>query len=261
MADAGVARDPGRLPWLEPYRAPARKPSNRRPGVTAVIGAIGLVAVVTLLTRDMIPQPVEPASAPQASTLLPAPEDLQPQVVLPTLHETEAPVAIAQAARPRLTHSVRPQRRKIRAVPTAAAYREVVETQMAEAPMPEITQAALAIAAMPLPPDPPRPAVNPSAEVVRGKTVQLGVYLTAWPGRGGMAARGARLYLSGDHAEEHPADLDPLQALLSAAAWHAVEKACQATVHQPEVDRPHLHAWRDRQKYSSSPLPSGGRPS
>ena len=38
MADAGVARDPGRLPWLEPYRAQsARKPSNRRPGVTAVI--------------------------------------------------------------------------------------------------------------------------------------------------------------------------------------------------------------------------------
>ncbi len=39
MADAGVARDRGRLPWLEPYRAPKRKKSNRRPGAAAAIGA------------------------------------------------------------------------------------------------------------------------------------------------------------------------------------------------------------------------------
>jgi hypothetical protein len=45
--------------------------------------------------------------------------------------------------------------------------------------VPEVTEAASAIAAMPLPPAPPRPAVNPSAQLVRGKTVQLGVYLTA----------------------------------------------------------------------------------
>ena len=62
MADAGVARDPGRLPWLEPYRAPARKRSNRRSGVTAAVGAIGLAAVITLLTRDMNPPAVAQAS-------------------------------------------------------------------------------------------------------------------------------------------------------------------------------------------------------
>ena len=81
MADAGVARDPGRLPWLEPYRTPARKPSNRRSGVTAVIGAIGLAAVVTLLIRDVIPLPAEPAAAPEASVVLPAPEDLRNDVL------------------------------------------------------------------------------------------------------------------------------------------------------------------------------------
>ena len=63
MADAGVLRDPGRLPWLEPYRAqPTRKPSNRRSGVTAAIGAVGLATVVTLLTRDMVPAVEEPAA-------------------------------------------------------------------------------------------------------------------------------------------------------------------------------------------------------
>jgi hypothetical protein len=75
--------------------------------------------------------------------------------------------------------SARQPRRKIRAVPTAVAYREVIKTQTEPAPVPEVTEAAMAIAAMPLPPDPPRPAVNPSAQLVRGKTVQLGVYLTA----------------------------------------------------------------------------------
>ncbi|MFL6748904.1 MAG: hypothetical protein ACJ8E6_09495, partial [Sphingomicrobium sp.] len=75
MADSGVARDAGRLPWLEPYRAPSGKKSNRRPGVAAAIGAIGLAAVVTLLNRDMIPMPAAP-EAPQASVILPAPVDL-----------------------------------------------------------------------------------------------------------------------------------------------------------------------------------------
>ena len=42
-----------------------------------------------------------------------------------------------------------------------------------------IMTAAAAIAALPLPPDPPRPSVNPAAQVVRGKTVQLGVYKSA----------------------------------------------------------------------------------
>ena len=44
MADAGVVRDANRLPWLEPYRAPPRKKSNRKTGLTAIIGAIGGLA-------------------------------------------------------------------------------------------------------------------------------------------------------------------------------------------------------------------------
>lgn len=180
MADAGVARDPGRLPWLEPYRTPARKPSNRRPGVTAVIGAIGLAAVVTLLTRDMIPLPGADEPVPQASVVLPAPEDLQPQIILPPLESVPAPDR-AEVRTDEPAGLVRPRqvtRRKIRAVPTEAAYREVVSAQSEPPAVPEVSEAALAIAAIPIPPDPPRPAVNPSAEVVRGKTVQMGVYLT-----------------------------------------------------------------------------------
>ena len=65
-------------------------------------------------------------------------------------------------------------------MPARGAYRDVVKEQdaAAEEVQSAVSEAALAIAAMPLPPDPPRPAVNPSAQVVRGKTVQLGVYLT-----------------------------------------------------------------------------------
>jgi hypothetical protein len=181
MADVGVARDPGRLPWLEPYRTPTRKKkSNRRPGVAAAVGAIGLVAVVTLLNRDIIPMPAAP-EAPQASVVLPAPADLQPQIVLPQLDTEEQPV-VAEVEEPaRLVRPPRQIRRKIRAFPTRAAYKDIVK-QQAEVPTePEISEAALAIAAIaaiPLPPDPPRPAVDPAAQVVRGKTVQLGVYLT-----------------------------------------------------------------------------------
>ena len=178
MADAGVARDPGRLPWLEPYRAPIGRKSNRRSGVTAAIGAIGLAAVVTLLTRDMVPIPTE-EPLPKASVALPAPVDMQPQIVLPPLEASDEPV---RASVPEIAVR-RPAplpRRRIKAIPTRTAYREVMKEQAeepTEAPI-AVSEAAQAIAALPLPPDPPRPAVNPSAQVVRGKTVQLGVYLT-----------------------------------------------------------------------------------
>jgi hypothetical protein len=178
MADAGVVRDSGRLPWLEPYRAPTGKKSNRRAGMTAWIGAIGLVIVVTLLARDLVPLPVD-EPIPQASVALPAPVDMQPQVVLPPLEVREEP---GRAAAPEIVtrRASSLPRRTIKAVPTRAAYRDVVQDQdtAAEEAQAIVSEAAMAIAAMPLPPDPPRPAVNPSAQVVRGKTVQLGVYLT-----------------------------------------------------------------------------------
>lgn len=181
MDDAGAVRDPERLPWLEPYRAPVRRPSNRRSGVTATIGAVGLAAVVTLLTRDVVPLVEEQPDASEVTMVLPAPEDLQPQIVLPPLKVAAKPAATSSSvhrAKP-VRRVVRYPRRKIRAVPTEDAYREVVQTQSEEPPVPEVSAAALAIAAIPLPPDPPRPAVNPSARVVRGKTVQMGVYVTA----------------------------------------------------------------------------------
>jgi hypothetical protein len=178
MADAGVVRDANRLPWLEPYRAPSGKKTNRKTGLTTIIGVVGLAFVVTLLTRDIIPTPAtEPAR--EARVTLPAPADMQPQIVLPPLHVSEAPMA---AAKPELDFR-RPAplpRRRIKAIPTNAAFREVVSEQDGEVSETEVvaSEAALAIAALPIPPDPPRPAVDPTAQIVRGKTVQMGVYLT-----------------------------------------------------------------------------------
>lgn len=185
MADAAVARDPGRLPWLEPYRAPSRKASNRRPSTAVAIGAVGLAVVLTLLLRDAPIFPaIEQAAPPQASVVLPAPADLQQPIVLAPLATPRAvaapaaaPIAVAHRARARV-------QRRIKAVPTSVAYRAVVKEQTGEptdpiALDPVTAEAAAAIAALPPPPDPPRPAVNPTAEVVRGKTVQLGVYRSA----------------------------------------------------------------------------------
>ncbi|MCL6739583.1 SPOR domain-containing protein [Sphingomonas sp. RB56-2] len=178
MADAGVARDPGRLPWLEPYRAPPRKTSNRSAGMAAAIGAIGLVAVVTLLMRDVSLFPTEEPAAPQAIVVLPAPVEMQPQVVLPALSAPQ-PVIVPAAQAPAPVRRTRAKvQRRIKAVPTSAAYREVVAEQAGEAAEiePVTSDAASAIAALPPLADPLRPTVDPTAQVVRGKTVQLGVY-------------------------------------------------------------------------------------
>ena len=180
MADSGVAKDGSRLPWLEPYRAPSRKTSNRRAGIAAAVGAIGLVAVVALLTRHMIPWPAEEEESPRASIVLPPPEDLQPEIQLPPLELKPEPAAVAASEPARSVRPLPQPKRQIRAVPTSAAFREVVRHQTGEAhDEHEASEAALAIAALPVPPDPPRPSVNPSAQVVRGKTVQLGVYRSA----------------------------------------------------------------------------------
>jgi hypothetical protein len=178
MADAGVVRDANRLPWLEPYRTPPRKKSNRRTGVATVIGAIGLAGVVTLLTRDLIPLP-DAQPVKEATVTLPAPVDMQPQIVLPPLHFSEAPTVIARPE-PVFRRPAPLPRRKIKVIPSNAAYSEVVKEQTGESAETEVvaSEVALAIADLPLPPDPPRPSVDPAAQVVRGKTVQLGVYLT-----------------------------------------------------------------------------------
>jgi len=184
MADLGVVRDAGRLPWLEPYHAPVgKKKSNRRPGAAAAIGAIGLAAIVTLLMRDAPMFPVAEEPAPQASVVLPAPADLQPQIVLPALekHEQVAATPVAKSAA-KLRRARVAAKRKIKAVPTSTAYRKVVKNQGAETTA-EVTptEAAIAIAALPAPivAPPVRPTVDPRARVVRGKTVQLGVYTSS----------------------------------------------------------------------------------
>ena len=47
--DAGVLRAGDRLPWLEPYRPPSRRPSNRKAGIAALVGVAGLAGIATLL--------------------------------------------------------------------------------------------------------------------------------------------------------------------------------------------------------------------
>ena len=185
MADAGVVRDGNRLPWLEPYRSPKRMmKSNRRPGAAAAIGAIGLAGIVTLLMRDAPLFTTAEQPLPQASVVMPAPAEMQQPIILPPLeiHEQVAAVTPARAvATPR--HAKVSSRRRIKAVPTRAAYRTVVKEQAGEATATEVvaSEAAIAIAALPAPVDTPlvRPAVNSRAKVVRGKTVQLGVYTSS----------------------------------------------------------------------------------
>ena len=185
MADAGVLRAGDRLPWLEPYRPPSRRPSNRKAGIAALVGVAGLAGIATLLAARLLPLPGT-AAEPSAEVLLPPPSMIKDEIVLPPLtqHAEPAPVETVTAtetatARP---HARKAVRRRITAEPTGTAYSGVLHDQADEeiaSPAP-ISAEAIAIAMMPAPPvDPPRPAVNPAARVVRGKTVQLGVFKTA----------------------------------------------------------------------------------
>ncbi|HVF37841.1 MAG TPA: hypothetical protein VNA29_07875 [Sphingomicrobium sp.] len=181
MADAAPPPDSSRLPWLEPYRAPPRKVSNRRAGLAAVIGVLGLAGITSLLLFSDIPRLLDPPAPPAAQVKLPAPVDLQPQIVLPALERPE-PVETDEAT-PVIARAVpkRPQRRRLRSEPERPAYREVIAQQSAKAlPRQPRQTDTMTIAALraPEPVLPMRPAVNPSARVVRGKTVQLGVYLS-----------------------------------------------------------------------------------
>jgi hypothetical protein len=183
MADAGVARDPGRLPWLEPYRAPPRNKSNRSAGAAAAFGVAGLAVVLTLLMRDAAIFPAGEPASPEARVVLPEPADIQPPILLSPLTGPEPAVEAAQKPADRPHRAKARINRGIKTEPSRLAYRAVVKEQAGQpVELPALdsatADAAVAIGALPLPPDPPRPAVNPSAEVVRGKTVQLGVFRT-----------------------------------------------------------------------------------
>jgi hypothetical protein len=134
-----------------------------------------------LLAVRIMPMPGTSVE-PSAEVLLPPPSMIKDEPVAPPLvaQAEEAPsVEPATAvANPTPRHARRIVRRRISAEPTRAAYGEVVNDQ-ADAKADEVSAAAIAIASMAAPPaDPPRPAVNASAQVVRGKTVQLGVFKT-----------------------------------------------------------------------------------
>jgi len=183
MANAGVLRAGDRLPWLEPYRAPTRKTSNRKAGIAAFAGLVGLAGIATVLATRLVSQsqdvaaPTAQIALPPAMTrLAPVPAPLETGTGTAEVPNVEAGRRSAAEYRPHRTI-----RRRIKAEPTRAAYGEVVREQAGETVATDISAEAMAIALMPPAPaaDPPRPAVNPSARVVRGKTVQMGVYKTA----------------------------------------------------------------------------------
>jgi hypothetical protein len=128
----------------------------------------------------IMPLPLEPVEPMAEIALPPAMIKLEP---VPVPLETEAPtVRQAELARsaPAVRRTQRTVRRQIKAEPTRIADGEVLQEQAGEAVATDISAEAMAIALMPAPPaDPPRPAVNPAARVVRGKTVQMGVFKTA----------------------------------------------------------------------------------
>jgi hypothetical protein len=141
--------------------------------VAAVLGGVTSL----LLVRGSQPAPDEPL--PQAQIVLPAPEDIKMAVSPPLVHvkpDTVAGGTGRHAAR--VARGWRPSRpRIVTALPERDAYEVVMSQQIGSVeipPSPVVTPAPAPALALPA-----RPAVNPAAEVVKGKTVQLGVYLTA----------------------------------------------------------------------------------
>jgi len=135
-----------------------------------------------LLMRDAPLVPLADRATPQASVVLPAPAEMQPPIVLPPLDGPELATAQPVAATVTTPRRARVAKRRIKAVPTNAAYRTVMKDQAAEPESDVVpSEAAIAIADLPAPAPEPivRPAVNPRAKIVRGKTVQLGVYTTS----------------------------------------------------------------------------------
>jgi hypothetical protein len=185
MGHAIGVKDSDRLPWLETYRAPVK---TKKGGLGGALAAAALVAVAgissLLLVRGVnVPQETpQPQARPQASVTLPPPDALKLEVPQFPL-KVEAAPAPSQAApvyhakavtrSPRRAPTVR--KRRITATPDRTSFESVLSEQIATLPPP----APPVIQTAPPPVIPVRPAVNPAASVVKGKTAQLGVYLTA----------------------------------------------------------------------------------
>jgi hypothetical protein len=151
--------------------------------MAAALGAVGLAGVAILLTTRIMPLPdaaIEPTAEvslpPAMIRLEPVPSPLEVGAEEPAVTQAETSRPAQAIRRPHRT-----VRRRIKAEPTRNAYRDVVQEQAGDVTAgADISAEAMAIALMPAPPaDPPRPAVNPAARVVRGKTVQMGVYKSA----------------------------------------------------------------------------------
>lgn len=186
MAEAGVYGDRDRLPWLEPYRAPAHERGRHR---GAAIAALATVAAISsaLIIGDWRRPATEPVPPPQVRLVMPSPEAMKldvPEVALNpgvALRSGDAsilsPARHVAASAPRRTR-VR-ARRIVKAVPDRSSYNTIVAEQIASLPP---AAPVIQSTPVPVPPAPflPRPTVNPRAAVVRGKTAQLGLYLSAW---------------------------------------------------------------------------------
>ena len=177
MDQAIRVTDATRLPWLEPYRpASSRKSANR---AAFAVGAATALAGISLLLflRDV--QPFANQPLPQAQIVLPAPEDIKMTVNLPPLEmrpDASTPGPVRHEARS--VRKWRPRRpRIVTALPERDAYEIVMSQQIGSVDLPPESP-AISPAPAPAPALPARPAVDPAAEVVKGKTVQLGVYLT-----------------------------------------------------------------------------------
>jgi hypothetical protein len=203
MSEGVLVKDSDRLPWLEPYRAP-REPKGRRfAGMAAIVG-LALAGGSSVLVLRQEPAEVPPPAMPRANVEFSRPT-VEPEVAVstPVIESTSvvtAPVAAKARRKVARRATYRQAKRRVLKSPVERlAYRDVVLQQSVTAPMPA-----------PVPYDPPlappvsseppaarpllyqsslfrplrydtplvRPVVNPSARLVRGKSVQLGAYLT-----------------------------------------------------------------------------------
>ncbi|WP_324806839.1 hypothetical protein SH584_10185 [Sphingomonas sp. LY29] len=179
MGEAVVVPDADRLPWLAP--APVAAPSTSRPaiaaiGITALVGAASLWVVTQQPRGDSTPV-VPTASVDLPSTPPPATIVETPPVVEPVEVEEAPVVRKGRVTTQRATRPKARTRRTLKSSDERLAYRDVVALQTVTAPPPSQP----VVASLPQPvmrPSIVRPVTNRRAMISRGKTLQLGVYLT-----------------------------------------------------------------------------------
>ena len=241
MADAGVVRDADRLPWLEPYRAPkrtqeveppagcCRRDRRHRPGRRRDIADARCAATCRPPTKRCCRRRASccrrrPTCSRRSSCRRSNGTSRPPQIV--TVER-----AVAARAAPKCRQA------PDQGGPDGRRLSDGGEGTGGRGPRPRssASEAAIAIASLAAASaGAGGPARGQSAGQGReGQDGPAGRLHHVPPGRARVAERGARLYLSHHHAEEHRADLDPVEALLPAAARHSVEAIhARHAVHQ-----------------------------